>query len=102
MRSFAVHKIIMEEKTLKGKKVAELKEIARTFGIEGYDAMRKAQLIEALMNTEEPGQEPEEAQSPAAQQEDAEIKPAEEETSKEEQAAKSESRHKRGAKSCSR
>ncbi len=45
----------MEEKILKGKKVAELKEIARTFGIEGYDAMKKAQLIDALMNTDNEG-----------------------------------------------
>ncbi len=48
----------MEEKILKGKKVAELKEIARTFGIDGYDSMRKAELIEALMETENKGEEP--------------------------------------------
>ena len=47
----------MEEKILKGKKVAELREIARTFGIEGYDAMKKAELIEALMTTENKGAE---------------------------------------------
>ncbi len=45
----------MEEKILKGKKVAELKEIARTFGIDGYDAMKKVELIEALMSTENEG-----------------------------------------------
>ncbi|MDO4545414.1 MAG: transcription termination factor Rho [Bacillota bacterium] len=39
----------MEEKTLKSKKVAELKEIAKTFGIEGYEKLKKAELIEALM-----------------------------------------------------
>ena len=48
----------MDEKTLKGKKVAELKEIARTFGIDGYDSMKKAQLIEALMTSENKGNEP--------------------------------------------
>ncbi|MBR5228220.1 MAG: transcription termination factor Rho [Firmicutes bacterium] len=48
----------MEEKILKGKKVAELKEIARTFGIDGYDAMKKSELIEALMATENKGEEP--------------------------------------------
>ena len=48
----------MEEKILKGKKVAELKEIARTFGIDGYDSMRKAELIEALMETENKGEDP--------------------------------------------
>ena len=47
----------MEEKILKGKKVAELREIARTFGIDGYDAMKKAELIEALMATENKGAE---------------------------------------------
>lgn len=38
----------MDEATLKGKKVAELKEIAKTFGLAGYQKMRKAELIEAL------------------------------------------------------
>lgn len=47
----------MNEKILKGKKVAELREIARTFGIEEYDHMKKAELIEALMNTENEGAE---------------------------------------------
>lgn len=65
----------MEEKVLKGKKVAELKEIARTFGIDGYDSMRKAQLIEALMNTENKGGEPEPSQEkPAAKQEEKQPK----------------------------
>lgn len=48
----------MNEKILKGKKVAELREIARTFGIDGYDSMKKAELIEALMTTENKGEEP--------------------------------------------
>lgn len=65
----------MEEKVLKGKKVAELKEIARTFGIDGYDSMRKAQLIEALMNTENKGEEPEAPQEkPASKQEEQQPK----------------------------
>lgn len=51
-------KIIMEEKILKRKKVAELKDIARTFGIDGYDSMRKAELIQALTSAEEKGDEP--------------------------------------------
>lgn len=38
----------MDEATLKGKKVAELKEIAKTFGLAGYQKMRKAELIDAL------------------------------------------------------
>ncbi len=48
----------MDEATLKSKKVAELKEIAKTFGLEGYTKMKKAELIAALM-TDEPEKEPE-------------------------------------------
>ena len=40
----------LDEKTLKTKKVAELREIARTFGLEGYEKMKKAELIENLMS----------------------------------------------------
>ena len=39
----------MDEKTLKAKKVAELREIAKTFGLEGYEKMKKAELVAALM-----------------------------------------------------
>ena len=39
----------MDEATLKSKKVADLREIARTFGLEGYAKMKKAELIAALM-----------------------------------------------------
>ena len=48
----------MDEATLKSKKVAELKEIAKTFGLKGYEKMRKAELIAALMIDEEPAKEP--------------------------------------------
>ena len=61
----------MNEKILKGKKVAELREIARTFGIEEYDHMKKAELVEALMNTENEGAEI--VESPAEKQETAAV-----------------------------
>ena len=48
----------MDEATLKAKKVAELREIAKTFGLEGYAKMRKADLVAALMKDEEPKEEP--------------------------------------------
>lgn len=48
----------MEEKVLKAKKVGELKEIARTFGVDGYDKMKKAELIEALSQIKESEQKP--------------------------------------------
>ncbi len=51
--SFVLRKITMEEKDLKKKKVAELRELAEECGIKGYEAMRKAQLIEALAEVEE-------------------------------------------------
>ena len=46
----------MDEATLKSKKVVELKEIAKTFGLKGYDKMRKAELVAALMKDEEPAE----------------------------------------------
>ena len=49
----------MDEATLKGKKVAELREIAKTFGLAGYAKMKKADLIAALMKDEEPADKPE-------------------------------------------
>ena len=48
----------MDEATLKAKKVAELREIAKTFGLEGYAKMKKADLVAALMKDEEPKEEP--------------------------------------------
>lgn len=54
----------MEEKTLKGKKVAELRELAKGLGIKGCDSMRKAELIDALM--QEPDEPEREAEKPAA------------------------------------
>lgn len=39
----------LDEKTLKSKKVADLREIARTFGLNGYEKMKKTELIENLM-----------------------------------------------------
>ena len=51
-----------EEKALKGKKVAELREIAAAFSVEGCEKMKKAELIEALMREKEKDAEPEAAE----------------------------------------
>jgi transcription termination factor Rho len=40
----------MEELILRAKKVAELREIAKAFNIEGYEKMKKADLLAALMS----------------------------------------------------
>lgn len=42
----------IDKETLKAKKVAELREIASTFGLKGCEKMKKAELIEALMSDE--------------------------------------------------
>ncbi len=44
----------MDESALKGKKVAELREIAKTFGLKNYQKMKKAELVQALMKDDEP------------------------------------------------
>ena len=60
---------MIDKETLKAKKVAELREIASTFGLKGCEKMKKAELIEALMsdeeNTAEKAAEPAAAPAPA-------------------------------------
>lgn len=65
----------MDEATLKSKKVVELKEIAKTFGLKGYEKMRKAELIAALMKDDD---KPAEAEAKAAPKEEAKAAPKEE------------------------
>ncbi|MDR2088563.1 MAG: transcription termination factor Rho [Clostridiales Family XIII bacterium] len=46
----------MDESTLRSKKIAELREIARAFKIPGYDKLKKAELLSALTaNGSDPG-----------------------------------------------
>ncbi|MDR0518975.1 MAG: transcription termination factor Rho [Clostridiales Family XIII bacterium] len=40
----------MEEAILRSKKVAEIREIAKAFGIEGYEKMKKKELLEVIIN----------------------------------------------------
>ena len=42
--------IIMDEKTLGSKKVAELREIAKAMGITGFSSMKKAELLKAIVS----------------------------------------------------
>ena len=51
----------MDESALKGKKVAELREIAKTFGLKNYQKMKKAELVQALMKDDEPPKKAEQA-----------------------------------------
>jgi len=50
-----------EQVILLKKKVSELREIAKAFGIEGYQTMKKQQLLDALIDGKQPGDEPETA-----------------------------------------
>ena len=71
----------MDEATLKSKKVAELKEIAKTFGLKDYQKMRKAELVAALMIDEEKPAAEEKPAQPAADEKAAE-KPGEQKAAK--------------------
>lgn len=51
----------MDESALKGKKVAELREIAKTFGLKNYQKMKKAELVQALMKDDDPPKKAEQA-----------------------------------------
>lgn len=44
----------MDVQTLKAKKVAELREIAKAFSVPGYEKMKKADLLETLINGAKP------------------------------------------------
>jgi transcription termination factor Rho len=44
----------MEEAILRSKKVAELREIAKAFGVQGYEKMKKAELLVALIGESAP------------------------------------------------
>ena len=68
----------MDEATLKSKKVAELKEIAKTFGLKGYEKMRKAELVAALMKDDtQPEPKAEAKAAPAKAAVEAADEPAE-------------------------
>ncbi|QHI72037.1 transcription termination factor Rho [Aminipila terrae] len=51
----------MEQNVLKNKKISELREIAKAFSIEGYEKMKKAELLEALGAGETKPQEDQQA-----------------------------------------
>ena len=71
----------MDEATLKSKKVAELKEIAKTFGLKDYQKMRKAELVAALMIDEEKPAAEEKPARPATEEKTGEQKTAKKQTS---------------------
>lgn len=48
----------MDEQILKSKKIAELKQVAAAFGIEGAEKMKKQQIIDALLKLRETPPEP--------------------------------------------
>ena len=68
----------MNEATLSSKKVGELREIAKTFGLKGYEKMRKAELIEALKTEGEAEQDAPEKKEQSTEAADTETSGAEE------------------------
>ena len=90
----------MDEATLKSKTVADLKQIAKTFGLEGYTKMKKAELIAALMMDEEPAQEKDvkTPEQPVTQKSDAEGENKDEKASQKSRSRnRSQSRRKKSA-----
>jgi len=100
----------MDEATLKAKKVADLREIAKTFGLEGYAKMKKAELVAALMMDEPEKKEPEQKEpakpkaekakkaEKAVPEKPAEEKPAEEKPAEEKSAEEKTARQSRAKK----
>ena len=91
----------MDEATLKAKKVADLREIAKTFGLEGYAKMKKAELVAALMMDEPEKKEPEQKEPAKPKAEKAKKaekavpeKPAEEKSAEEKTARQSRAKKK--------
>jgi len=86
----------MDEQTLKSKKVADLREIAKAAGISGYQKMKKAEIIEALVSgaaeKTAASEKPQEAKKPAA----AEKPQAAEDTAQAERTGAPEKRNKPG------
>jgi transcription termination factor Rho len=73
----------IEEAILRTKKVVELREIAKAFQIEGYEKMKKADLLEALMHgSDEPPAEEKPAEEPPAEAPTAEPETNEKKQSK--------------------
>jgi|GEM_PF-81222 len=86
----------MDEQTLKSKKVADLREIAKAAGISGYQKMKKAEIIEALVSgaaeKTAASEKPQAAKKPAA----AEKPQAAEDTAQAERTGAPEKRNKPG------
>jgi len=86
----------MDEQTLKSKKVADLREIAKAAGISGYQKMKKAEIIEALVSgaaeKTAASEKPQDAEKPAA----AEKPQAAEDTAQAERTGAPEKRNKPG------
>ena len=61
----------LDENILASKKVAELKEIARTFGLPNYQKMKKAELIQALMKDDDKDDNKEQDKTEPQEQEEA-------------------------------
>ena len=54
----------MDQAILKTKKVAELREIAKAFGVPGYQSLKKADLVNALAGGAVEAETPETSENP--------------------------------------
>lgn len=90
----------MDEKILKGKKIIDLKELAKTAGLKNYQKLKKAELIQALIDFEEKSKvmQTKKTEKPIKEKKVKAVKPAPKSDEKEKKSEEKETELKEGLK----